>query len=388
MANPFQSPAVLSICPGNLGIERGLEQAIGPLRIMAYVEIESYVIANLLTAMEAGMVDPAPIWTDAKTFDASPFYRKIHGIVGGYPCPGESLSGLRQGHLYKGFIWPAIRKAIAATRPLFCFFENVDDHLTGTYPIVQRSLRNLGYAVEAGIYTAEEVGAPHERKRIFILALAEPYRLAARGKYADLLKPGKADERETWFKNWQWGGNGIAVSSEELGDTKGGKNKRGKSGNLDEAKRSGRRKYNADCNASKSMGSKGNPGLCDGQKEPTGFIQPEKNNNSLRPKLEHPEVQRQQGLSIEKGDFEEKNEESNPGSRIDRTNTTFEFTKYPAGQGTFQYEWEAPRVIEPGLGCTINGYNFREDILRSIGNMVVADCAEIAFIDLLKKLLT
>jgi DNA modification methylase len=39
------------------------------------------------------------------------FVERIHGIIGGYPCPGESLAGLREGHLYKGFIWPAITKS-------------------------------------------------------------------------------------------------------------------------------------------------------------------------------------------------------------------------------------------------------------------------------------
>ncbi len=173
--NPFQSPAVISFCPGILGIERGLERVGIKCRVAAYVEIESIIIANLVAGMEAGVLAPAPIWTDAKTFDASPFRGKIHGFVGGYPCPGESLAGLREGHLYKGFIWPSIRRAIAAVRPLWCFFENVDDHLTGTYPIVQRSLRNLGYSVEAGIFTAEEAGAPHERGRLFILAIELGY---------------------------------------------------------------------------------------------------------------------------------------------------------------------------------------------------------------------
>ena len=87
--NPFKSPAILSFCPGLLGIERGLANVIGALRVVAYVEIEAFIIANLVAGMESGLVDPAPIWTDAKTFDAKPFRGRIHGIIGGYPCPGE-----------------------------------------------------------------------------------------------------------------------------------------------------------------------------------------------------------------------------------------------------------------------------------------------------------
>lgn len=191
MDHPFQSPRILSFCPGILGLERGLTRAIGPIRVAAYVEIESFIIANLLAGMETGMVDPAPIWTDATTFDARPFRGKIHGIIGGYPCPGESLAGLREGHLYEGFIWPHIRRAIRAARPLWCFFENVDDHLTGTYPIVQRSLQHMGYHVEAGIYSAAEAGATHERQRLFILAMDNSCRNGLQQEWSSSLISGE-----------------------------------------------------------------------------------------------------------------------------------------------------------------------------------------------------
>lgn len=58
---------------------------------------------------------------------------------------------------------------------------------------------------------------------------------------------------------------------------------------------------------------------------------------------------------------------------------------WPAGPGQQQYEWEEPRTIEPRLGCAINGYNFREDLLRAYGNSVVEQTTGIAFVDLLKK---
>ena len=41
MDNPFYSPSILSFCPGFLGLERGLEQAIGKIKVVAYVEIEA-----------------------------------------------------------------------------------------------------------------------------------------------------------------------------------------------------------------------------------------------------------------------------------------------------------------------------------------------------------
>lgn len=60
--------------------------------------------------------------------------------------------------------------------------------------------------------------------------------------------------------------------------------------------------------------------------------------------------------------------------------------KWPATPGEDQYEWEAPR-IESKMGFTVNGYNFREDLLRMAGNGVLEQQGEVAFIELLKKFL-
>lgn len=58
--------------------------------------------------------------------------------------------------------------------------------------------------------------------------------------------------------------------------------------------------------------------------------------------------------------------------------------KWPARPGQEQYEWEAPRV-ESSLGYAVNGYNFREDLLRMAGNAVVEQVAEVAWKTLWNK---
>ena len=58
--------------------------------------------------------------------------------------------------------------------------------------------------------------------------------------------------------------------------------------------------------------------------------------------------------------------------------------RWPAPPGREQYPWEAPRLVA-GMDCTINGYNFREDLLRMLGNAVVYQTAAKAYIDLLSK---
>lgn len=58
---------------------------------------------------------------------------------------------------------------------------------------------------------------------------------------------------------------------------------------------------------------------------------------------------------------------------------------WPAGPGEEQYEWEAPRKTQPLLGCTINGYNHRADLLRGYGNAVVEQTAALAWRILWRK---
>ena len=59
-------PTLISFCTGYGGIERGLDLAGVKHRVVAYVEIEAFAIANLVAKMEAGKLHPAPIWTDLK----------------------------------------------------------------------------------------------------------------------------------------------------------------------------------------------------------------------------------------------------------------------------------------------------------------------------------
>lgn len=175
--NPEQPYTSISLCTGLGLLDEGLERAVGEVRTVAYVEIEAVAAYNLVKKMETGLLAPAPICTDVKAFAriAHHFCGKIFFLTGGYPCQPFSLAGKRLGSNDPRHLWPYIQRIIKAIRPICCFFENVDDHITLGYDYVQKSLWEMGYIAEAGIFSAEEVGATHERKRVFILAiLADP----------------------------------------------------------------------------------------------------------------------------------------------------------------------------------------------------------------------
>jgi DNA (cytosine-5)-methyltransferase 1 len=163
-------PTVLSFCSGYGGIERGLDLAGFKHRTVAYVEIEAYAIANLANKMEAGKLLPAPIWSNLKTLPVQPFRDKVDLITGGYPCQPFSAAGQRKGTDDPRHLWPYIRKHIEAIRPVQCFFENVEGHISLGLREVISDLESLGYVCAFGIFSAREVGAPHQRKRVYILA--------------------------------------------------------------------------------------------------------------------------------------------------------------------------------------------------------------------------
>jgi len=164
----------ISLCYGYGGIDLGLQLAlgVGAVRTVAICEIEAACSENALAKMEQGRVEAAPIWTDLKSFPWEQFRGKVDILSGGYPCQPFSAAGNRLGHDDPRHLWPWIADGIRVCQPAMCFFENVEGHITLGLSTVISDLEELGYTVSWGIFSAAEVGAPHQRKRVFILAVA------------------------------------------------------------------------------------------------------------------------------------------------------------------------------------------------------------------------
>ena len=160
----------IGLCAGYGGIELGLKRVLPTLRSVALCEIEAFPIANLVAKMEAGLMDSAPVWTDLKTFPYEEFRDRVDILTGGYPCQPFSAAGKRAGKDDPRHLWPWIADGIRILRPRMCFFENVEGHISLGLSSVISDLEELGYKVSWGIFSAREVGAPHQRKRVFILA--------------------------------------------------------------------------------------------------------------------------------------------------------------------------------------------------------------------------
>lgn len=171
----------LSLCSGYGGIDIGLQSVLPTCRTVAYVEIEAFACANLVAKMEEGRLDPAPIWTDLRTFDARPLFGHVGVLSGGFPCQPFSQSGKRKADKDPRHLFPEFERIIDECRPGSVFLENVEGIITsklggrsGTSVLkhVLERLETRGFRTAWGLFSASEVGATHRRNRVFILGLA------------------------------------------------------------------------------------------------------------------------------------------------------------------------------------------------------------------------
>jgi DNA (cytosine-5)-methyltransferase 1 len=91
-------------------------------------------------------------------------------LTAGYPCQPFSHAGQRKGTEDERHLWPYIIKAISKLRPKYVILENVRGHLSLGFKEVLGDLAQNGYDAKWRIIRASDVGAPHQRARLFIIA--------------------------------------------------------------------------------------------------------------------------------------------------------------------------------------------------------------------------
>lgn len=91
-------------------------------------------------------------------------------LTAGYPCQPFSTAGQRKGEGDKRHLWPHIAEAVRVLRPRLVFLENVAGHLSLGFGTVLGQLAALGLDAEWLVCKASDLGAAHERARLFVLA--------------------------------------------------------------------------------------------------------------------------------------------------------------------------------------------------------------------------
>ncbi len=164
----------LGVCAGIGGIELGIS-LVARTRVLGYVEREAFAASVLLARMEDSSLEPAPIWCgNLEGFDARPF-AGVDLVTAGLPCQPYSLAGKREGDRDERAIWPEFIRIVSECRPAMVFLENVPAFVAGGFfRRPGEELSRLGYRIERPLFLrASDLGAPHRRERVFILAWRE-----------------------------------------------------------------------------------------------------------------------------------------------------------------------------------------------------------------------
>jgi DNA (cytosine-5)-methyltransferase 1 len=142
---------------------------------IGYVEWDKYCQQVIAARIRDGYLPAAPIFGDVREFvesGAAAEYRGFADVVtGGFPCQPFSVAGKRAGHADERNMWPATIAVIRCVRPRYAFLENVPGLLSsGYFGRILGDLAESGYDVRWRVLSAAELGAPHRRERLWIVA--------------------------------------------------------------------------------------------------------------------------------------------------------------------------------------------------------------------------
>ena len=149
---------------------------------VGYVEFNEYCQKVLAQRIQDGLLDEAPIFGDIDHFIESGASKKYQGFVdvvtAGFPCQPFSVAGKQRGQNDERNKWPQTIQCIRDVRPRYALLENVPGLLnSGYFGEILTSLAEAGFHARWCVLGADDAGAPHRRKRLWILADSDSPRL-------------------------------------------------------------------------------------------------------------------------------------------------------------------------------------------------------------------
>ena len=140
-------------------------------RTVCAVEWEPYPASVLVARQNEGILPPFPIWDDVQTFDGRPWRGIVDVVSGGFPCQDISVAGKGAGiDGERSGMWRHMARIIDEVRPRFAFVENSPALIRRGLARVIGDLAEIGYDCRWCVMGADDIGAPHRRKRIWVLA--------------------------------------------------------------------------------------------------------------------------------------------------------------------------------------------------------------------------
>jgi site-specific DNA-cytosine methylase len=193
----------ISMCSGYGGIDLALKRLFKHVKTVALCEQETYVVANLISKMERGWLDVAPIWTNLQNFPFGKFKGLVNILSGGMPCQPFSNAGLKGTSSDSRFLYPSFSEGIALCEPDFVLIENVLGLVSSSFKeeehrrtfnsatknillYILQDLERLGYRSYFVLSDGYSAGLPVQRRRVFIVGIQKNIDLeVARGFFTD-----------------------------------------------------------------------------------------------------------------------------------------------------------------------------------------------------------
>lgn len=163
---------VLDLFSGIGGFSLGLERA--GFETIAFCEIDPFCQKVLKKHWP-----DVPIYEDVKNVSKAQLESdgigRIDVITGGFPCQDLSVAGKQAGiTAERSGLWSELARIIGDIRPKYAIVENVTALLSGDrggwFGRVLGDLVEIGYDTEWHCIPASELGANHQRDRVWIIA--------------------------------------------------------------------------------------------------------------------------------------------------------------------------------------------------------------------------
>jgi len=304
-------------------------------RTVCAVEWEPYAACVLAARQNDGLLPPFPIWDDVQTFDGRHWRGVAQVISGGFPCQdisiagnGDGLDGERSG------MWREMARIIREVGPEYVFVENSPMLVSRGLGTVLGDLSSMGFDAKWGIVGAKDVGANHQRDRIWIVAHSNSNGWTTRKKARSLGAP--VSEQQEGQINSLNSERASCLSSTEI--------------NVSDSQCLGWQEGSSERGASQDKESPSDTGDC------SSPIGERELSDSMCDRLQGSGAVRTTegsiGLRCRKGRYEEQN--------LYGSDSTW---------------W----AVEPDLGRVAHGVDARVDRLKAIGNGQVPLCAATAW---------
>jgi len=123
-----------------------------------------------------------PIHSDVRSYNATPHKADVYFVS--FPCTNTSAAGKKEGLAgNESGLWFEALRCIIIGKPTFVIIENPVGLIDRGLRAILGALRMAGYQSEVEVISASECGAPHERKRVFVIAHKHDLRIRQRQNF-------------------------------------------------------------------------------------------------------------------------------------------------------------------------------------------------------------